>query len=273
MEAKKDTTKNFIYDYGIALSGGGARGFAHAGVLKALEERNIRPQVIAGVSAGSIVAVLYANGISPDDIVRIFDKKKFSELTDISVPKDGFFKLDKFKKFLKQHLTVENIEDLSIPTYVCATDIDHGCTKIFKGGSIIERVTASCSIPIIFKPVKIDGVNYVDGGVLRNLPAWAIRKQCKHLIGVNCSPFVNYKYKGSIIDIAQRSYDLMSKVNAVPDMKMCDTLILTRGVASRKVFDVKDIWGIAECGYNAACKVLDAGTSLDNEILIDNESE
>lgn len=264
--------QEFQYEYGIALSGGGARGFAHVGVLKALEEHNIRPEIIAGVSAGSIVATLYANGISPDDIIRLFEKKKFSDMTELSVPKDGFFRMDKFKKFLRQNLSVENIEDLNIPTYICATDIDHGRTTIFKEGPIAERVVASCSMPIIFKPIKINGINYVDGGVLRNLPAWTIRKQCKHLIGVNCSPFVNYKYKATILDVAQRSYDLMSKVNAVPDMKMCDILILTRGIAKRRVFDVKDIWGIAECGYNDACRMLENTDQIEKiEPIIPNE--
>ncbi|MDD2961756.1 MAG: patatin-like phospholipase family protein [Muribaculaceae bacterium] len=249
------------YEYGLALSGGGARGFAHVGVLKALEERGINPGIISGVSAGSVVAVLYSAGFKPDDILKVFANHKFSDFAELSVPKDGFFKIEKFNKILKKALPVENIEDLIIPTLISATDIDHGCTTIFRDGPIVERVAASCSIPIIFKPVKINGINYVDGGVLRNLPAWTIRKQCKHLIGVNCSPFSNYKYKASIIDIAQRCYDLMSKVNVAYDMKLCDTLILTKDIAKRKVFDIKCMYEIAESGYNAACNILDNKTN------------
>ena len=262
-------TKNTSFEVGIALSGGGARGIAHLGVLKALEERGIKPQIIAGVSAGSIIGSLYSAGLPIPDILQLFDNCKFSDMAEISVPKDGFFKIDRFKKILREVLPVTNLEELPIPMYICATDIDHGCTKIFDSGSIVERIAASCSIPVIFKPTRIDGVNYVDGGVLRNLPAWAIRPKCNHLIGVNCSPFVNHKIKSSIIEIAQRSYELMSKVNTVMDMKMCDTLILIKTIAHHKSLDTKNLQKIFECGYNEACRVLDSAEKSDfNDFLI-----
>ncbi len=254
--------ENKKYKLGIALSGGGARGFAHVGVLKALEEKGLKPDIISGVSAGSIVAVLYASGLSPDEILNLFSNLKFSDLAELSVPKDGFFKLDRFKKFLKKTLKIENIEDLPIPVRVCATDLDNCKSVIFSSGTIIERVAASCSIPIIFKPIKIDGVNYVDGGVLRNLPAWAIRPLCDTLIGVNCSPLVNDKYSPSIIGIAERSYSLMSKVNVIADMKMCDTIISPRSIAKEKVFNIKAMWKIAEEGYNDTMKILAAENNL-----------
>lgn len=257
-----DTGNSQQYKVGLALSGGGARGFVHIGVLKALKERGIEPEILAGVSAGSIMAVLYSAGVSLDDIVAQWEKFSFSDMVDISVPKSGFFKMDKFKRYLKKTIPYENIEDLPVPTYVCATDIDNGKTHIFKSGPIVERLCASCSIPIVFKPVKIDGVNYVDGGVLRNLPAWAIRKECKQLIGVNCSPFVNYKFSPSIIDIALRSYQLMSKVNTVHDMRMCDKLIVVSGAANHKTFDLSSLRSLVECGYATACKVLDSNDNL-----------
>ncbi|MEG0253801.1 MAG: patatin-like phospholipase family protein, partial [Muribaculaceae bacterium] len=244
------------YKLGLALSGGGARGFAHVGVLKALEERGIKPDIIAGVSAGSIIGVLYSAGFTPEEILKLFVDIKFSDFAELSVPKDGFFKMDKFKRFLKKTLPVENLEELKIPTLVCATDIEHCRSVIFNQGGIVERVAASCSIPIIFKPIKIDGTNYVDGGVLRNLPAWAIRQQCDTLIGVNCSPFLDdYKYKSSIIDIANRTYNLMSKVNAIHDMKMCDVVIQTRGIANQRIFKISAMLNIADSGYNYATRV------------------
>ncbi len=252
-----ETQSSNIYNVGLALSGGGARGFVHMGVLKALEERGIKPQIISGVSAGSVVAVLYASGVPFDDFISACEKASFSDLVDIIVPKMGFFKMDKFKKLLKRFIPYENIEDLPIPLHIVATDIDHGKTHVFKSGSIIERVSASCSMPIVFNPVKIEGVNYVDGGVLRNLPAWTIRKECKHLIGVNCSPFVNYKFTPTIIEVAMRSYQLMSKVNTVHDMRMCDTLIIASGIANHKTFDLKSIREVIQYGYDLTCRVLD----------------
>ena len=95
-------TKNTSFEVGIALSGGGARGIAHLGVLKALEERGIKPQIIAGVSAGSIIGSLYSAGLPIPDILKLFDNCKFSDMAEISVPKDGFFKIDRFKKILRE---------------------------------------------------------------------------------------------------------------------------------------------------------------------------
>lgn len=251
-ESVKDIHNRTI---GLALSGGGARGFAHAGVLKALDELGIRPSIVAGVSAGSVTACMYASGMSGDDILKAFSDKKFSDLAELSVPKDGFFKMDKFRSLLRKVIPVKNIEDLQIPTLVCATDIDHCCYKVFSEGAIDERVAASCSIPIIFRPVKIDGTLYVDGGVLKNLPASVIRDKCDVLIGVNVSPLVKEKFKPTIIDIAHRSYKMMSKNNTVADMKLCDILIKAQSIANYKVFGIKSMWDIAQKGYEETMKV------------------
>ena len=96
--------------------------------------------------------------------------------------------MDGFKKFLKKQIKYERIEDLPIPALICATDLDNNRPVAFSEGSIVDCVAASCSIPIVFKPVRINGVTYVDGGVLANLPAWALRDSCKYVIGINCSP-------------------------------------------------------------------------------------
>lgn len=244
------------YKLGVALSGGGARGFAHVGALKAIESCGLRPDIIAGVSAGSIVSVLYAAGVSTDDMLDLFSNAKFSDFAELSVPKDGFFKLDKFKKFILKAVKVHNLEDLNIPTVVCATDIDHGCRVAFTEGPIGERIIASCSIPIVFKPVKIHGTNYVDGGVLHNLPAWAIRNKCRRLIGINCSPLVNTVHKNTLIDIAHRTYNLMAKTNAIPDMELCDLAVETRDIASYRVFNLKEIKRVYQSGFDCTIEAL-----------------
>ena len=243
--------------FGIALSGGGARGFAHMGVLKALDECGIRPSVIAGVSAGSVVACMYAAGLSTDEMMKVFADKTFNDLAELSVPKDGFFKLNKFIKFLRKAIPIENIENLKLPTYICATDIDHCSAAVFSSGAIAERVAASCSIPIVFTPMIINGSHYVDGGVLHNLPAWVIRDKCDVLIGVNVSPFIHgEKFKPSILEIAHRSYKLMSRNNMEADMAMCDILIQMDSIANHKVFGIKAMWEIAEKGYEQAITIL-----------------
>lgn len=248
-----------IPKYGVAFSGGGSRGFAHIGVISAMEKFGVRPQILSGVSAGSIAAVLYGAGLTPDEILECFaETQKFADYTEFSIPKSGFFRLDKFGKLLEQWLPVYNLEELKIPTVVCATNFDKGTSVGWCRGEIIPRVLASCSIPIIFRPVYLNGVHYVDGGVLRNLPAWAIRDYCKILIGSNCSPLnKHYKYKQSLLDIAERSYHLMSKANVAQDARLCDWLITPESMSAAKTFDLTALRRNVSIGYETACRVLE----------------
>lgn len=244
---------------GLALSGGGARGFSHIGVIMALEEFGIRPNVLSGVSAGSIAAVLYGSGLSPYEMRECFrETSKFQDYREWSIPKDGIFKLTKFAKLLESWLPVSNLEDLKIPTVICATNIDKGTQVGWAKGEIVPRVLASCSIPIVFKPVRINGSHYVDGGVLHNLPAWAIRDYCKTLFGSNCSPLdTSYRYKDSMLDIALRTFSLVMKSNVLQDIKLCDYVFIPREISRNKTFDLKSLDKNIMYGYEAACRVLE----------------
>ncbi len=244
---------------GLALSGGGAKGFAHIGVLLAFERFGMKPDVISGVSAGSIAAALYGAGLTPKEMLECFlEFGRFSDFTEWAVPKSGFFKLDKFGKILEQWLPFATLEEIKIPTVICATDFDHGKSVGWASGEIVPRVLASCSIPIVFKPIRINGINYVDGGVLRNLPAWAIRRHCSTLFGSNCSPLNrHYRFKSSIIDIAIRSYQLTTKANTLQDLNLCDYVIQTPKTAETKVFDISQMRKVALYGYEEASKVLE----------------
>lgn len=244
------------YKLGVVLSGGGARGFAHAGALKAMEEMAVVPDIIAGVSAGAVVTALYCGGNTPEQIVDAFIDAKFGDFASLTVPKDGFFVMDGFKRFLAKHIPYERIEQLPRRAVICATDLDNGKPVAWREGELAERVVASCSIPIIFKPMKIDDTNYVDGGVLHNLPAWALREQCKYLIGVNCSPVPRRGHPKSLMDIAQRTYDLLVKTNSVPDMALCDLAVPVPSVASYRVFNLREIRSVYRAGYNAMATAL-----------------
>lgn len=238
------------YRLGVALSGGGARGFAHAGALMAIEEAGLKPDVIAGVSAGSVIAVLYAGGIKPKDMPDIFDKTGFRNFARFKLGHGGIFCIDRFKDFIIKTIGGKNmLEDLAIPTYIGATDLDHGTPAVFSTGEIGPRMLASCSIPIVFKPVVIDGTSYVDGGVLRNLPSWIIRDKCETLIGINVSPMRPMKDYSSIIEVAMRTYNLMAKANQTADMELCDLAVEMSEIAAYRVFNLKDINKVFMSGY------------------------
>lgn len=237
------------YRLGVALSGGGARGFAHAGALKALEEAGLKPDVIAGVSAGSVISVLYAAGMKPDDMLKIFDGQKFSSLARIN-GRGSLFEIGRFSKFILNNVKpYTRLEQLPLPTYIGVTDFDAGVPAEFSQGEIAKVMTASCSIPIVFKPITIDGTRYVDGGVLHNLPAWVLRDKCDYLIGINCSPLLSDKAGNSMMDIAMRTFQLMSKSNQAEDMAMCDLAVELRDIAYYNIFNLKDIRKVFISGY------------------------
>lgn len=238
------------YKLGIALSGGGARGFAHAGALKAIEEAGLKIDVIAGVSAGSVIAVLYANGVKPQDMLELFNNTGFANLVDFRLKGGGLFRMHKFiNRVMKAIAPVKNLEELPIPTFIGTTDLDNACTVTFSEGPVDDIVMASCSIPIIFQPVKIGQHYYVDGGVLQNLPARTIRDKCDRLIGINVSPMIPFNRKSSLIDVAVRTYNLMAKANQRLDMDICDVVVETREISAYQVFNLKEINKVFNSGY------------------------
>ena len=259
-QISKSERKKYPYKVGLALSGGGARGFAHAGAIQAMLEVGLKPDVVCGVSAGSVVAVMYAAGIQPRDMLGLFASLKFGDLASWTLPKGGLFRLDKFKDFLRRVIKYERIEQLPIPTVVCATDFDNGQKVAFREGDIAECVAASCCIPIVFKPIVMDGVRYVDGGVLANLPAWALREECQFLVGINCSPPTTAEIEDidGMLDVALRSYQLMAKSNAVHDMDVCDMVVSVDEIAKHKVFDLNGITRVFDSGYEATMRYFES---------------
>jgi len=244
------------YKIGIALSGGGIKSLCHAGALKALEERGIKPNIISGVSAGALVGAFYADGYSPDEIAILFEDISFRTMTKIHIPDGGFFQTDVFQDFLTRKLRAKTFEELRIPLRIVATDLDKGRSVTFLSGSLIDPIVASCSLPVLFRPKKIDGVNYVDGGVLKNFPVSTIRNDCEKVIGINASPMVADKYKLSILNVASRSYHFMFKANILHDKDLCDLLIEPVDMGNYDTFDIDKGREIFELGYRTTKKIL-----------------
>ena len=254
---------NRPYKIGVALSGGGIKGLCHAGVLKALEEQGIRPDIISGVSAGAVVGALYADGYTPDEIAVLFEDVRFRSMTRIRIPDGGFFKTDIFQKFLSTKLRSKTFEELRIPLRVVATNLDQGKSVTFSTGKLIEPIVASCCVPVLFSPKIINGIHYVDGGVLKNFPVSTIRKDCDKVIGINASPMVADKYKPSIINVATRSYHFMFKANILHDKDLCDLLIEPVDMGNYETFDVDKGREIFELGYQSARQILSSKLALE----------
>lgn len=250
------------YKLGLALSGGSIKGFVHLGVLKYMEEHGLRPDILAGTSAGSIMAAFYASGYSPDEICQLFTQGGFLQMTSLAVAGGGLFSTTNFYKHLSRHLPYKRIEDLPIPLRIVATDLDLGEQHVFSTGSIAKAVLASCSIPILFQPVEIGGHTYVDGGLFRNFPATIIRDDCETLIGVNLGPVQVGKTEKSLRAIANRSWELVFRQNTAPDRDACDYLLETAEAGRYGMFDISAATDLMSLGYQLAEEQLSVLVSI-----------
>ncbi|WP_298651544.1 patatin-like phospholipase family protein [uncultured Proteiniphilum sp.] len=255
-------SKSYDHFLGYALSGGGAKGFAHLGALKVLEKCGLKPDVIAGTSAGALAGVFYADGYHPDEIVELFRKKEFREFVEFTIPTTGFFKSAGLHNFLKKNLRATRFEELQIPFYVVTTDWNRASTVTFSNGDdLVDAVVASCTIPIVFHPQMIHDVPYVDGGLLKNFPVSVIRKKCKYVIGVNVSLMLPPPEKYNIRRMLERTFNLMSNSNTLLDKAYCDILIETKGIEKYSMFDLQNQLKIMEAGYHYAALTMSKNES------------
>ena len=248
----------FKYNIGYALSGGFIKGFAHLGIMQALHEHGIRPEILSGVSAGALAAVFYADGKEPYHIVELFEHHSFKELTTFSINKQGLLKLDSFIDFLNSNLESKTIEELKnfpllLPPPIWITD----ASFLLKNGKIAERLAASCCMPILFAPIRINNTYYVDGGILMNLPVSPIRKECEKVIALNVDPLVADEYSKNVVSIALRAYHFIFQANTLPQKGIADLLIESYGLEEYSNRELERAEEIFEKGYNTATELLD----------------
>ena len=245
------------YSLGIAFSGGGARAAAHCGALQALKEYGIQPDVVSGTSAGALVATLYASGFTPKQMVETFQGLNFfKDIVTPRVPKGGLFDSRPLTELIQRMLPYNRLEELPIPTFIVASDIEHGVPKVFTKGEIAPRVVASCSIPVIFQPKCINGIHYIDGGAFQNLPVSAIRQKCEKVIALNLNHLEEDKYKDNLISVAYRSFMMTILSNVAADTAQADLLIEldTYGCTA---YDMSKIEDLFFRGYESTVKALE----------------
>ena len=246
------------YELGIAFSGGGAKAAAHCGALQALREFGIRPDIVSGTSAGSLVAAFYSAGFSPVQMIGMFREMNFfRDIVSPSKPKGGLFDSAPLLELLQGKLPYSDIEELPVPICVVAADMDHGRPKVFTKGKIAPRLVASCSIPIVFKPMVINGVHYVDGGVFQNLPVPAIRNVCEKVIAFSVRQMEPEPYRDNLLYVAMRAYSMMFMSNIMADSRLADTYI-ELNTDGCSVYDLSSIEELFRRGYSDACAALEA---------------
>jgi NTE family protein len=244
------------YKTGLVLSGGGARGFAHLGVIKALNETGIYPDVISGTSAGAIIGALYADGYTPDEILNLMNIGSRLDFMRPALPREGLLQINGIIKILKTCLRSKTFEELRIPLYVTATDLNNGKAVYFSEGDLIDPVIASASIPVVFQPVKIDDISYVDGGVLDNLPLRPIENKCSILIGSFVNPVGYIEKISGLINIAERTFMLSMSKEIFEKAKKFDLFIAPLELRNYKILDPEKASELCDIGYNATMEKL-----------------
>ncbi|MCK5880570.1 MAG: patatin-like phospholipase family protein [Sinobacterium sp.] len=255
---------NPMYTTGLALGGGAILGAAHIGVLRALEEKNIHPQLISGTSIGAFIAALYAFNVSADEIEEMALELNWSNITSIKLSKLSLFSNRKLGELVSSTLGDVNIEDARIPLAIIACDIATGQKVTFTEGPVAQAVMASCCLPGVFTPVEIDGRLLVDGGIAENVPVSALRDLgANSLIAVDLSKKVKYNEPKDIFDVMSNTISIAIDNNTKSRTRPADLIIapdLTSN--SRTNTDPAKIKEMIEIGYQQTMDQLNKNLTI-----------
>lgn len=243
------------YKTGLVLSGGGTRGFSHLGTIAALNDLGIRPDVISGVSAGAIVGAFIAAGKKPEEVLEIFKRGWFFQYTQIHLPVDGLLKLDGLKEIVDKEIEVKKIEDLDLPLHICVSNLNKGRAEYKNSGPLGTTVLASSSIPVLFAPVKLGVYQYVDGGLMDNIPVDPIKEECEKLIVSNISPINPTVKMKNLVQIATRTVYMSVNVKTEEVKKLADYYIEPKGIDKYDIFHRKHADELFELGYQTTMDV------------------
>ena len=242
---------------GLALSGGGIRGVAHLGVLKALEERQIKVHRFAGVSAGSIIAALYGSGYSPEDILELVKQISARKLFQPAFNFKGILKIEVIRKFLSEYIKDDSFASLSFPLTVGATNLMYGKTEYFSEGPLINALCASSCVPVLFDPMQIGDQWYIDGGILNNMPAEPLRQTCDIVIGVHTNPVEEDFMATNARQVMERALMMAIGRNVEISRAFCDHYLEPPGLGGYRITSLSAADVIFNTGYYHMLEYLD----------------
>ena len=248
--------KNKRNNLGLVLSGGGARANAHIGVLQALNENGIYPTHISGSSAGALIGALYCSGYSPKEILELAKSYEFLKIFKIGFLNKGLTEMTRLRKFLNKHLK-DDFNALNSPLYISVTNLNSGEYEIISKGNLIDFILASCAVPLLFKPIKINNSLYVDGGLTNNFPVEPLLMSCSKIIGVNVSSHNEKPKIIGLIEITERCLQL-SVWNTVKDrINKCDVVVDIDTAFNYSMFSIKKSEELYKIGFDSTIKIMD----------------
>ena len=252
------TIKNvFNTKIGLAMGGGGAKGIAHIGVLKAFEDANVKIDYLAGTSVGAMVASMYAFNISLESLSHIARDLTLAQITTFKLSKTGFFSADPLKEILLQYLGDVNIEDAPIPLSIIATDLKTGEEVIFTKGPLADAVCASASIPGVYIPMKLNDRLLVDGGIVQSVPVQAVKAMGAGVVIASQLGSVGiYEEPKNVLDVMRNAFDIALSHRTHEETKAADILI-AMDLRDFSISDNTERYDeLCAIGYDTAAKAL-----------------
>jgi len=243
---------------GLALGGGAARGFAHIGVIQVLEEAGLRPDFVAGTSAGSVVAALYASGKTGAQLQQIGESMEEAAITDWTLPvfNSGILRGDALAKYVNQQVGGRAIENMTVPLGIVATDLYSGEMMVFQKGDTGKAMRASSAVPAIFQPVKISGRSYVDGGLVSPVPVRAARSMgAQVVLAIDISSPPDSSGSDNTITVLLQTASIMGKSINAFELKEADVVVRP------------DLRAVSSADFSSRKKAIEAGRRAMLELL------
>jgi NTE family protein len=237
---------------GLALSGGGTRGYAHIGVLKALEDNGIRPDFLSGTSIGAFAAALYAFDIPLKDILEIAKGMAPVHVSKLKLSRLALFSNEELGRLIQSRIGKALIEDSPIPLAIITVDIENGVKVVLHQGEVAPAVMASNAVPGLYRPITIDGRMLVDGGIAEDVPISPLRPMGADIVvAVNLSAERRYSKPDNIIDVILNAFDVAIDEGTKVQVRAADVLIEPR-LSDFPRMDVSRIDELVAEGYRSA---------------------
>lgn len=249
---------------GLCLGGGAALGFAHVGVLQALEEHGISPAFVSGTSMGAIIGTIYAAGFTPDDMLQLIRQDKLYKITKLMTfrrgfPHSGFSTHSMLRALIRELIPHNSFEQLERKVHICVTNLSTGEWEVKDSGKDLDKwVAASASIPGVFEAVRHRNEFFVDGGVLNNLPVQALVSKCDTIFAVDVMPFTKPEELKRPTDSITAAVRAMLHQNSLSGGALAHHLITPRSIDSFHEFSFESFQRIYEIGYEATNAYLSA---------------
>ena len=243
---------------GLALGGGAARGFAHVGVIQVLEEAGLRPAYLAGTSAGSLVAALYASGKTPAELIRVAESMQEAEITDWMLPilNRGALRGEALARYVNNQVGGRNLDQMKIPVGIVATDLGNGDAITFRRGNTGTAVRASSAVPGVFQPVRLADREYVDGGLVAPVPVRQAREMgANFVIAVDISSDPEGNPSGDTFQILMQTFAIMGK--SINQLALKDADWVVRPALT----------GVKSADFSARMRSIEAGRAAMREAL------